>query len=163
MRCRVADALYPPNLPLSSVKLEAPHAYYSMPLCTPPEGVHRSTLSPAMFLLGTESAPYSVIVMVRAGRAAGGGGLGPVAGWECPDWITPAGRTAIRALVLQEERRGQPLLCLLNCHAGLMPCLQTMQKGLAACNGPAYPGHAYPALTEGDVKVSRDRAGLRAA
>ena len=125
-----------------SVQLEAPHAYYSMPLCTPPEGVHRSTLSPAMFLLGTESSPYTVKMMVRAGQAAGGVGRGQVG---CAEQCWPQ-HSFCRSLY---EWIALPL----------MRSLQTMQKGLAARNGPAYPGHAYPALTQGEVQVSRGGPG----
>lgn len=76
--CHMANVLCCLACCYLSVQLEAPHAYYSMPLCTPPEGVHRSTLSPAMFLLGTESSPYTVTMMVRAGQAAGGVARGQV-------------------------------------------------------------------------------------
>ena len=35
--------------------------------------------------------------------------------------------------------------------------IMTKQQGLTVCNGPAYKDHAYPALTDKDVKVRRRR------
>lgn len=45
-----------------------PIAYYSMPFCKPPEGVHRSTatINPGTILLGIriENSPYNFTIMV---------------------------------------------------------------------------------------------------
>jgi len=59
-----------PRLPAWQ-QTEMPLAYYSMPFCRPPEGVHRSTstINPGTILLGIriENSPYNFTVMVGMG------------------------------------------------------------------------------------------------
>ncbi|KAL4428185.1 hypothetical protein ABPG75_002274 [Micractinium tetrahymenae] len=73
---------------LVSSETEMPIAYYSMPFCQPPEGVHRatSTINPGTILLGIriENSPYNFTIMTKQQ------GLTVCNGDEYPDHAFPA-------------------------------------------------------------------------